>query len=295
MMPYTIVIADEIPAEALDILKKTPHIILRGMEHLPKADALLIRSVAIDSKLIDSAPRLKIIARAGVGMDAVDTAHAESKGIACVNAAGGNSICASEHTMGLMLSMAHRIAYSHHQIMGGLWDRTTTEGFELSGKTLGVVGCGNVGSKVCRLALAFGMKVLVFDPYISTFPDGVEIQSSLDGMLPKIDILTLHVPLTNETRLMINAPRLALFRDGAGLVNASRGQVVDIAALVDAAPRLAGIALDVFPEEPLPPSSPLRSLPKVTLTAHLGGASAEARLRVALMAVEQALRFLENL
>lgn len=294
-MSYTIVVADDLSASALILLKKSPHTVLYGLSHLPQADALILRSVKINAAQIDSAARLKIISRAGVGMDAIDTVYAEKKNILCVNAAGGNSISAAEHTLGLMLSMSHQIARSHNQILNNIWDRTTTEGFELHGKTLGVVGCGNVGSKVCRLALAFGMQVLVYDPYITAFPEGVVVFDSLEELLKKCDILTLHVPLTQETKEMINSDRLNLLKDGTSLVNASRGAVVELQALVQASSRFKAIALDVYPEEPLPHDFPLIHIPNITLTPHLGGASTEARERVAVMAVKSVLSFLEAL
>ncbi|MGL5722530.1 MAG: hydroxyacid dehydrogenase [Brevinema sp.] len=285
-----IVVGDDIAPEALKLLEDSSHEILFGMEHLARAEALIVRSLTITKEDINKASHLRIISRAGVGMDAIDVDFAQSKGIQCHNVPGGNSVCASEHTMGLMLSLAHNITKSHGQIQQQIWDRTSTEGFDLFGRTLGVVGCGNVGSKVARLAMAFGMKVLVYDPYISQAL--APLVGSLEELIPQCDILTLHVPLTEETNNMIADKELALLKTGACLINASRGSVVHIPALVENAPRLRGIALDVFPKEPLPADSPLRKLPNIVMTAHLGGASTDARRTVAVGATRTVLQFL---
>ena len=286
-----IVVGDDIAVEAQALLEASPHKILFGMEHIAQAHALIIRSLSVTKSDIEKAPLLKIISRAGVGMDAIDTVFAESKGIQCHNVPGGNSVCASEHTMGLILAVAHNIAKSNGQIEKHIWDRTTTEGFDLFGRTLGVVGCGNVGSKVSRLAMAFGMKVLVYDPYITQAL--APLVDSLEELIPQCDILTLHVPLTDETRNMIAHKQLALLKTGACLINASRGSVIDIPALLEHASRLRGIALDVFPKEPIPVDSPLRQLSNIVMTAHLGGASTDARRTVAVGAVRTVLDFLE--
>ncbi|MGL5254136.1 MAG: NAD(P)-dependent oxidoreductase [Brevinema sp.] len=289
-----IVIGDDIAAiEALELLHASSHTIFFGMENIGIADALIVRSLAVTKTHIEQAPNLKIISRAGVGMDAIDTVFAESKGILCYNVPGGNSTCASEHTLGLMLSLAHNITKSHGQIEKHIWDRTTTEGFDLFGRTLGVIGCGNVGAKVSRLAMNFGMKVLVYDPYINEAP--ATMLGSLEELIPQCNILTLHVPLTDETLNMISDKELSLLKTGGCLINASRGAVVDVEALVKHAPRLRGIALDVFPKEPIPNDSPLRQLPNIVMTAHLGGASTDARRTVAVGAVNIVLDFLGGL
>ncbi|MGL5721584.1 MAG: NAD(P)-dependent oxidoreductase, partial [Brevinema sp.] len=178
-----IVVGDDIAIEAQELLAASSHTVLFGMEHIAQADALVVRSLSVTKNEIEKAPNLKIISRAGVGMDAIDTIFAESKGIQCHNVPGGNSTCASEHTMGLMLSMAHKIVKSHGQIQENIWDRTTTEGFELSGKFLGVIGCGYVGSKVVHLAKAFGMTPLVYDPYINKAP--APLIGSLEDLIPQ--------------------------------------------------------------------------------------------------------------
>lgn len=297
-MKYNIIIADDLSDEAIDLLRQSGQNIYFGLEELPNADALIVRSTKVTKNLIDQAPPLKIIARAGVGMDTIDEIYAHSKNIFTANAPGGNADNAAETTIGLMLSMAHNIVKAHgllyHQKK---WERNTTQGFELKGKTLGIIGCGNVGSRVAKISLALGMNILIYDPYITNYPENATAVSELTDLLPQCDLLTLHVPLTSETYHMISEKELFLLPFQSCIVNASRGAVVNEAALIQAlnSGHIKSAALDVFENEPLPTDSPLFDIENIILLPHLGGASIEARNRVSIMAAEAVLDFLNNL
>ncbi|MGL4388725.1 MAG: NAD(P)-dependent oxidoreductase, partial [Brevinema sp.] len=263
---------------------------------LNKATALIVRSSKVNKQMINEGVHLQIISRAGVGMDTIDVAYAESKNIKVFNAAGGNSINAAETTMGLILSIAHKINYAHYLLYGQrIWERgEKTEGFELEGKTLGIIGCGNVGSRVARFALAFGMNILIYDPYISLFPDNTKSVNSLEKLLPQCDLITLHTPLTEETFYLMNEKRFSLMKKTSYIINVSRGKVIKETALIKALDdkTIMGAALDVFEEEPLPTDSPLFEYDNIIMIPHLGGASAETRARVSDIAIENIFRFL---
>jgi len=253
---------------------------------LAEAEAVLVRSgTTVDAGLLDEAPRLRVIGRAGVGVDNIDVEEATRRGIAVLNAPGGNTRSTAELAFSLLLAVARRIPEADRSVRRGEWDRKGLRGVQLHGKTLGVVGLGRIGSEVTRRARAFGLRVVAHDPYAP--PEraaemGVELRD-LDTLLGEADFVTLHAPLTDETEGMIGARELGRMKAGAFLVNGARGGLVDEAALALAlrTGELAGAGLDVYSEEPLPVDSPLREAPNLVLTPHLGAATEEAKREVA--------------
>ena len=253
---------------------------------LANANALIVRSsTTVDEELLAAAPNLQVIGRAGVGVDNINLGAATARGIPVINAPAGNTVSAAEHTMALILAVARRVAAADRSLRDGEWDRSRFAGTELRGKVLGLVGAGRIGGEVVKRARAFGMRVIVYDPYLT--PEraaklGV-VRVEFAELIPRADVITLHLPLTPVTEGLIGREELASMKPTALLVNVARGGIVDEDALVDAleAGELAGAALDVFLEEPLPEDSRLRSAPGVVLTPHLGAATAEAQELVA--------------
>jgi D-3-phosphoglycerate dehydrogenase len=260
---------------------------------LPDYDALIVRSqVQVDSAAIAAGTRLKVVGRAGVGVDNIDVAAATSAGIAVVNAPTANTLAAAEHTMALMLVLARRVAAADASVRRGEWRRAEFMGTELGGKTLGILGLGRVGLAVADRARAFAMNLLGSDPLVSAEAAatyGVRLVD-VDELLRESDVVTLHVPLVAQTRGLINAPRLGRMKRGALLINVARGGVVDEAALAVAltSGQLGGAAIDVFAHEPLG-DSPLLSAPNTVLTPHLGASTAEAQARASLEVVQGVL------
>jgi D-3-phosphoglycerate dehydrogenase len=254
---------------------------------LETAAGLIVRSATtVDARLLEAAPELKVVGRAGVGVDNIDVAAASERGVAVVNAPGGNTVSAAELTMALLLSVARRVSEADRSMREGRWDRANLQGVELRGRTLGVVGAGRIGSTVADRCRAFGMRVIVHDPYLSAdrLAELRSVVVEMDQLLAEADVITLHVPLTDETRGLIGESALLKMKKGAFLVNLSRGGVVDEAALARALieGRIAGAGLDVYETEPLPPESPLLSAPNLVLTPHLGASTKEAQVQVAL-------------
>ncbi len=247
-------------------------------------DALIVRSrTKVTAEVLAAGGRLKVVGRAGVGVDNIDVESANQRGIAVLNAPGGNVIAAAELTLGLMLALLRHIAQADASIRRGEWERSRYQGTELYGKTLGLVGAGRIGSEVASRAAAFGMRVLVSDPYLSqerAREIGAELVS-LESLLEQADILSVHTPLTEETRGLVGPGELARMKPTAYLINAARGGVVDESALAAAleAGRLAGAALDVFEREPPPGDCPLLKLENVLAVPHLGAATREAQAR----------------
>lgn len=291
---FTVLVADRIAPEELAPLGDDPRFTLAVHptpgDALPAlladADAVIVRSATrITREALAGAARLRVIGRAGVGVDTIDVQAATERGIAVVNAPAGNTVSAAELAFALLLSLARRVPAADHSMKRGEWNRSRFTGTELSGKTLGLVGVGRIGGEVALRARAFGMRVVAYDPYLS--PErarelGVELLP-LDRLLPEAHALSLHVPLTDATAGMIGAAELARLPAGALLVNAARGGVVDEDALADAlrSGHLGGAALDVFADEPLPADHPLRALEQAVLTPHLGASTREAQRNVA--------------
>jgi D-3-phosphoglycerate dehydrogenase len=245
-------------------------------------DALIVRSqTRITADVLDAAENLKVVARAGIGLDNVDVEAATRRGVMVVNAPQSNIVSAAEHTIGLLLAQARSIPQADAALRHGEWSRERFEGVELAGKTLGVVGVGRVGAMVAHRALAFGMRVIAFDPYVSRDHGrdlGVELMPTLEALLVQSDFISLHLPRTPETEGMIGERELALVKPGARLINTARGGIVDEDALIGALKdgRLAGAALDVFDREPLTESR-LFDFEQVVVTPHLGASTVEAQ------------------
>ncbi len=254
-------------------------------------DGLAIRSATkVTAKMLERAQKLKVIGRAGIGVDNVDIPAATARGVIVMNTPFGNSITTAEHAVTLMLSLARQIPEADASTRAGKWEKNKFLGVEISGKTLGVIGCGNIGSIVADRALGMKMKVIAYDPFLSderAIDLGVE-KVELEELLRRADFITLHTPLTDKTRNIINANSLKLTKKTVRLINCARGGLVDEAALYDAlsSGRMAGAALDVFVTEPAT-QSPLFALPNVVCTPHLGAATSEAQENVALQIAEQ--------
>lgn len=261
-------------------------------EALSDADALIVRSATkVSRDLIEGAPQLRAVGRAGVGVDNVDIPAASEQGIAVFNAPGGNTIAAAELTLALLISVARKIPAAEASLRQGNWDRAAFKGVELRGKVLGLIGCGRIGAEVAIRCQAFGMGVVVYDPYLGEErADELGVQLvGLEEVLEVGDFISFHVPLTDETRGIVGAGEIERMKPTAFLVNASRGGVVDEVALVEAlqSGAIAGAALDVYEQEPIPVNSPLRTTPNLVLTPHLGAATAEAQMGVATEVAEK--------
>ena len=266
---------------------------------LPDVDALIVRSrTQVSAAALTDATRLRVIARAGVGVDNIDVEAATRQGILVLNAPESSTTAAAEHTLALLLALARRIPRAQIALAAGRWTREQFIGTELSGKVLGVVGLGKIGSGVARRALAFGMRVIAHDPYVSKERArrlGVEL-GAWDEVLAQSDVLTLHTPLARETAALIGADELAAMKPGALLVNCARGGLVDEEALLAAlqAGRIGGAALDVFALEPPPPDYPLLAHPRVVATPHLGASTVEAQRSIAVDIADQVLAALRG-
>lgn len=302
-----VVVADPIASQGLETLRGHARVELvhgRSPEALraalQDAEALLVRSeTRVTADLLDAAPRLRVVGRAGAGVDTIDVDAATVRGVLVVNAPGGNAVAAAEHTLALMFALARRVAPADASMKRGEWTRSRYLGTELAGKTLGLVGLGRVGSEVARRALGLDMHVLVFDPYVideHVRRSGYE-PVDLEALLPRADFVSLHVPLTEASRHLINAERLAAMRPSAFLVNCARGGLVDEAALLQAldAGSLAGAGLDVFFREPAGPDDPLPRHPRVVATPHLGASTVEAQVNVASQVSQDVLAVLLGL
>ena len=264
---------------------------------LARADALLVRSdTTVTAERIARAPRLRVIGRAGTGVDNIDLEAATRHGVIVLNAAGANTISAAEHTIALLLALLHRIPEASASMAAGRWDRKQLAGKELCGKRLGLIGFGRIGARVAAIARALGMTVVAHDPFIPL--DRIAALGadpvSLEDLLATADIVSLHLPLAASTHHLIDRERLATMKSGAILVNAARGGLIDHEALLEAVEsgRLGGAALDVFESEPLPPDSPLRRSDKLLLTPHLAASTAEAQARAATEICEYVRDFL---
>jgi D-3-phosphoglycerate dehydrogenase len=289
-MTVRILVADPLHPAGLELLREADvEVVELGDEPIETIiddfDALIVRSKTIvDGALLERAGRLRVIARAGVGTDNVDVATATERGILVINAPTANLVSATEHTFALLLALTRRVPAAHESTRQGRWDRSSFMGTELRGKTLAVIGFGRIGQAVARRAIAFGMKIIAFDPFLDpdvTIPFDAELVD-LDEALGRADIVTLHTPLTDQTKELISADRIKAMKPGAFLVNCARGGIVDEGALLAAldSGHLAGAALDAFAEEP-PTDWRLAQHPAVVVTPHIGAQTVEAQERVA--------------
>ncbi len=263
------------------------------------ADGVIVRSATrITADLMDKATRLRVIGRAGVGVDNIDVKAATERGIVVMTAPDGNTITPAEHTIALLVSMARNVPQAHAKLQSGIWDKKSFVGVELNGKTLGVVGLGRIGKHVARIAKGFGMEILAFDPFVSIEQSkemGIEL-GSLDEVLSKADFITIHTPVTQETRGILGKEAFAKMKKGVRLVNCARGGLVDENALLEAIENgtIAAAAMDVFAQEPLPADSPLLGNDKIITTPHLGASTTEAQEGVALTVAEQMRDYLSS-
>ncbi|MBD1939792.1 phosphoglycerate dehydrogenase [Microcoleus sp. FACHB-68] len=295
-----VLVSDPIDQAGIDILSQVAQVDVKTglapeelVRIMPEYDALMIRSgTRVTQAVIEAGAQLKIIGRAGVGVDNVDVPAATRQGIVVVNSPEGNTIAAAEHALAMMFSLSRYIPDANQSVKSGQWDRKTFIGAEIYKKTLGIVGLGKIGSHVATAAKAMGMRLLAYDPFISTERAeqlGCRLVD-LDVLFRESDYITLHIPKTTETANLINAEALAKMKPTARIINCSRGGIIDEPALATALKegRIAGAALDVYNNEPLEADSPLRSLSKeIVLTPHLGASTAEAQINVAIDVAEQ--------
>lgn len=264
------------------------------LDAIPAYDALIVRSATrVTAAVLERAENLKVVGRAGIGLDNVDVAAATKQGILVVNAPQSNILSAAEHTMALLLAQARNIPQAHAALVAGKWERERWQGVELHGKTLGIVGLGRVGTLVAQRASAFGMRLIAFDPYIApgrAAQMGVELVPTVADVCARSDFLSVHLPKAAETTGIIGGRELAAAKPGLRVVNTARGGIIDEAALVDAlrAGRVAGAGVDVFDEEPVT-DHPLFGLPNVVVTPHLGASTAEAQDKAGVAIADQIL------
>ncbi|MDH5805666.1 MAG: phosphoglycerate dehydrogenase, partial [Gemmatimonadota bacterium] len=292
-MTFKVVVADAVDKEGLELLEGDPEFkvvsVVEDASKLPTeladAHALLVRSsTQVTADLMEKAPLLKVVGRAGIGIDNIDVNAATRRGVAVVNAPGANTVSAAEHTIALLLALVRRVPWAMKSMAEGRWDRKQFAGTELRGKTLSLIGLGRIGAHVAKIARAFGMEVAAFDPFLSADRARdlrVEL-GTLEDVLKLADVISLHAPSTETTHHIINEKTLALVKPTAYLVNTARGSLIDDQALADAVKsgKLAGAALDVFDPEPLPDDSPLRNVDGIALTPHLAASTQEAQTRV---------------
>src|SRR5437660_1763189 len=292
MTPPKVLIADSISQRgvdeltrdnALEVTVKTGLSERELVEVIPPFNALVVRSqTKVTSDILNAGAKLRAVGRAGVGVDNVDVETATRRGVVVLNAPGGNTVSTAEHAFSLLLAVARKIAQADANVRARNWDKKNFEGVELYNKTLGIIGMGRIGSELSRRAIAFGMRVIAYDPYLSASRARglqVELVDDLDDLLTSADFISLHTPLTAETRHILDAARLQKAKRGVRIINCARGGLIDELALAKALHdgHVAGAALDVFEIERLPPDSPLRSAQNLVLTPHLGASTAEAQ------------------
>ena len=263
-----------------------------------RPDAIIVRFGGLPKQAIDASDRLRIVAKHGVGYDNIDVLAATNRGIPVTITEGANAQSVAEHALGLMLSVARRIPWLDHRVRLGYWDKAKTGGLELAGKTLGIVGAGSIGRTLASLVVPLKMRVLAYDPFVPNGmePRGLELVSSLDELLERSDVVSLHCPLTADTKGLIGAEQFELMQPDSILINTARGGLIDIDALAAAleSNRIFGAGLDTFTVEPTPRHSRLWALPNLVITPHIGGTTREAALRVGTTAVKQVLDWMRT-
>ena len=300
-----IVLAEKVSPATLAVFAAEPGWEVRTHDQLPEglqaaledADALVVRSaVQVDDALLEHAPKLRVIGRAGVGVDNIDTEAATRRGIVVMNTPGANAVAVAELTIGLMLALARKLPAANSTMHASKWEKKSLQGAELRAKTLGILGLGRIGLEVARRARGFGLELIGSDPFVSAAvarENGIALVS-LEEMFAKADYLTLHVGLTPQTQGVINAKTLAAMKKGVRIINCARGELVDDTALVEAlkSGKVAGAALDVFAQEPLK-DSPYFELDNVILTPHIAGSTAEAQEAVGVQIAMQVREYLK--
>ena len=305
---YRVLITDGLHAAGMQILEQTSGIepvVMPNLtpeqvrDEMQNADGIIIRSkTKLKPELLQGQKRLKVIVRAGVGVDNIDLDAATAAGILVMNTPTGNTTSTAEHTVAMMMALSRNIAPACASMRAGKWDRNSFQGTQLSGKTLAIIGLGRIGLAVASRAIALEMRVLGYDPFLSeerAKEFGIELHRDVDEIISRCDYITVHTPLTDETRGIINATRLAAMKKGARVINCARGGIVDETALADAieSGHIAGAALDVFTKEP-PVDRRLVDLPQVLTTPHLGASTEEAQELVAVEAAEIISDYLVN-
>ncbi|MBA4121947.1 MAG: phosphoglycerate dehydrogenase [Acidobacteria bacterium] len=300
MSNIKVFIADDVNEEKLAPLREAGFTVEKRIKLSPEElaeamkdfDGLIVRSeTKVRNDFMDALPKLRVIGRAGVGVDNIDVKGATARGIVVMNAPDGNTITTAEHTVALLVSMARNVPQAHALLQSGTWNKKKFVGVELNGKTLGVIGLGRIGRHVAKIAKGFGMNIFAFDPFVSEDQAkdlGFEV-GSLDDVFANADFLTIHTPVMDETRNIIGKDAFAKMKKGVRLVNCARGGLVDENALLEAIENgtVAAAALDVYATEPLPTDSPLLNNPKIITTPHLGASTTEAQEGVALTVAEQ--------
>ncbi|MEW6058207.1 MAG: hydroxyacid dehydrogenase [Bdellovibrionota bacterium] len=305
-----ILITDGLAADGLNILKseKSFELDVRKATEAPELlkiignyDCLVVRSATkVTKEVIEKGTNLKLICRAGAGVDNVDVEAASSRKIAVMNTASANSLAAAEHTIALLFAMFRQVPQAHQSMRESRWDRANFSGFEVTGKTMGILGLGNIGRLVAERAIGLKMNVVGFDPVIrqsTQLPvelrNTVRLEGSIDAVLQSADVVSLHLPLNKETKGVLNHAKLSMMKEGAWLLNCARGGLVDedaVCNLLDAG-KLRGAAFDVFQEEPVKFPSKLAAHPKAVVTPHLGASTTEAQTRVGQTAASQIVAY----
>lgn len=305
---FRVLVTDTLAESGLDILRAAKDVELdyrpglKGealLAAVAESDALITRSgTAVTPELVNAGPRLRIIGRAGVGLDNVDVDACTRRGILVINAPTANIMSATEHTMAMLLAFCRNIPEAHASVKRGEWTRSKFMGIELDGKTLGVIGLGRIGSRVTARARGFNMRVLAYDPYIadSVFERFNAQRVTLDELLAQSDFITVHTPLTDETRRMIGAAEIAKMKDGVVVLNIARGGIYEETALAEALAggKISGAALDVYEEEPPGKDHPLVTAKNVILSPHIGANTIEAQDRVAVQTAEMVVEALRG-
>lgn len=297
-----ILVCDPISPKGIELLQQRPEFKVVVLEKRLSEDELLplvsdvvgmiVRSeTKVTRRVIEAAPELKVVGRAGVGVDNIDVEGATERGVVVMNTPGGNTVTTAELSFAMMLSLARRIPQAHASMAAGEWNRKQFGGVELQGKTLGVLGLGRIGGEVASRAKAFGMRILGYDPFLTEARAkalGVEVASDLDSVYREADFITVHMPVTDETRHMLNASAFAKMKPGVRIVNCARGAIIkdeDLIAALDSG-KVAAAGLDVYAKEPLAEDHPFRKHPALTLTPHLGASTKEAQVKCGIEVAE---------
>ena len=304
-----IMICDPISPKGIALFEQRPEFKVTVLkQRLPEAEliplvadveAMVVRSeTKITRKLIEAAPKLRVVGRAGVGVDNVDVEAATQRGIVVMNTPSGNTISTAELTFSMLMALARKIPQAHASMKAGEWNRKAFSGVELYNKTLGILGMGRIGTEVARRAIVFGMRVLAYDPYLTpSRANALQVELvELDEIYARCDFITVHMPMSDETKGMINAAAFAKMKPGVRVLNCARGGIIKEADLYDAikSGKVAGAALDVYETEPLPKDFPLRDLPQVIMTPHLGASTEEAQENVGIEVAEAITDYLLN-
>ncbi len=288
-----VLICDPISPKGIALFKERPEFKVTVLEKrlkeeeliplLADVEAMVVRSeTKVTRKVMEAAPKLKVVGRAGVGVDNVDVEAATARGVVVMNTPAGNTITTAELTFAMLMAVARKVPQAHATMTAGKWDRKAFQGTELCGKTLGVLGMGRIGSEVAKRAIAFGLRVLAYDPFLTEARAkalGVELVQDTDGIYAEADFITVHMPVTDQTKGMLNASAFAKMKPGVRIVNCARGEIIaenDLVVALESG-KVAGAALDVFCVEPLPADHAFRKLQQVILTPHLGASTEEAQ------------------